>query len=133
MEEGMSLNSKFSRGRVVIGLSVILAVSLMSSAAFAQSDSNPKWDLFVGYQWLHPGGTVPAPFTDFNNPVGLKVPDMSPGFGSALTYNFDRHWGAEFDLVTTGETAITRRPDPSGRVSSGAPITQIISCTVWSA
>jgi len=94
----MSLNSKFSRGRVVIGLSVILAVSLMSSAAFAQSDSNPKWDLFVGYQWLHPGGTVPAPFTDFNNPVGLKVPDMSPGFGSALTYNFDRHWGAEFDF-----------------------------------
>ena len=53
---------------------------------------------FVGYQWLHPGGTVPAPFGDPANPTALKVPDMSKGFGSALTYNFDRHWGAEFDL-----------------------------------
>ena len=52
----------------------------------------------MGYQWLHPGGTVPSPFTDFNNPTGTKVPDMSPGFGSALTYNFDPHWGLEADF-----------------------------------
>ncbi|MGA7401551.1 MAG: hypothetical protein WCC99_20840 [Candidatus Sulfotelmatobacter sp.] len=90
--------SKSSRGRAVIGLLVVLAVSLISSAAFAQSDSNPKWDLFAGYQWLHPGGTVPAPFGDFNNPTGFNVPDMSAGFGAALTYNFDPHWGIEFDL-----------------------------------
>jgi len=90
--------SKFSKGRAVIGLLVVLAVSLISSAAFAQSDSNPKWDLFAGYQWLHPGGTVPAPFGDFNNPTGFNVPDMSAGFGAALTYNFDPHWGIEFDL-----------------------------------
>ncbi len=94
----MSLSAKFSKGRVVIGLLVVLVVSLMSSAAFAQSDSNPKWDLFVGYQWLHPGGTVPTAFGDFNNPTPFKIPDMSPGFGSALTYNFDPHWGMEFDL-----------------------------------
>jgi hypothetical protein len=98
MEERMSLCYKFSKSRVIIGLLVILAVSLISLPAFAQSDANPKWDLFVGYQWLHPGGTVPAPFTDFNNPGVYKVPDMSPGFGSALTYNFDKHFGAEFDF-----------------------------------
>ncbi len=83
---------------MVVGLLAILALSLISSSAFAQSDSNPKWDVFVGYQWLHPGGTVPTPFGDFNNPIGFKVPDMSKGFGSALTYNFDPHWGVEFDL-----------------------------------
>jgi outer membrane protein OmpA-like peptidoglycan-associated protein len=93
----MSLCSGFCRSRVVVGLLAILALSLVSSTAFAQSDSNPKWDVFVGYQWLHPGGTVPAPFGDFNNPVGYNVPDMS-GFGSALTYNLDRHWGLEADL-----------------------------------
>jgi outer membrane protein OmpA-like peptidoglycan-associated protein len=98
MEERMLPCSKFSKGRAVIGLLVILAVSLLSSAAFAQSDSNPKWDLFAGYQWLHPGGTVPTPFGDFNNPTGFNVPDMSAGFGAALTYNFDPHWGIEFDL-----------------------------------
>ncbi|MGA8270189.1 MAG: OmpA family protein [Candidatus Sulfotelmatobacter sp.] len=93
----MSLRSSFRKGRVVIGLLVLLAL-FMSSSAFAQSDSNPTWDLFVGYQWLHPGGTVPVPFGDFNNPTSQNVPDMAAGFGSALTYNFDPHWGAEFDF-----------------------------------
>ena len=94
----MSLRSELRKGHLVLGLLVVLAITLISSSALAQTDSNPKWDLFVGYQWLHPGGTVPTPFTDFNNPMGMKVPDMSPGFGSALTYNFDPHWGAEFDF-----------------------------------
>jgi outer membrane protein OmpA-like peptidoglycan-associated protein len=98
MEERMSLCSKFSKSRLLIGLLIILAVSLISFPAFAQSDSNPKWDLFVGYQWLHPGGTVPAPFGDFNNPGVFKVPDMAKGFGSSFTYNFDPHWGAEVDF-----------------------------------
>src|SRR6202167_932052 len=98
LEDGMSLCSGFSRGRVTVGLLAILALSLVSSTAFAQSDSNPKWDVFVGYQWLHPGGTVPTPFGDFNNPVGFNVPDMSRGFGTALTYNLDSHLGLEADL-----------------------------------
>jgi outer membrane protein OmpA-like peptidoglycan-associated protein len=98
MEERMSLCSKTRTSRAAIGLFVILAVSLIASSAFAQSDSNPKWDLFVGYQWVQPGGTVPAPFTDFNNPAAYKIPDMAKGFGSALTYNFDPHWGMEFDF-----------------------------------
>jgi hypothetical protein len=97
MEERMSLCSKFSKSRLLTGLLVVLA-SLISLPAFAQSDSNPKYDLFVGYQWLHPGGTVPTPFGDFNNPTGFNVPDMSAGFGSAFTYNFDPHWGAEADF-----------------------------------
>lgn len=79
-------------------LFVLVAMILCSGAAFAQSDYNPKYDLFVGYQWLHPGATVPAPFGDPNNPTPFKVPDMSPGFGTAFTYNFDPHWGAEFDF-----------------------------------
>ncbi|HZZ16027.1 MAG TPA: OmpA family protein [Candidatus Sulfotelmatobacter sp.] len=75
-----------------------ISLSVFSSPASAQSDSNPKWDLFVGYQWLHPGGTVPSPFGDPNNPTPFKIPDMAKGFGSAFTYNFDPHWGVEFDL-----------------------------------
>src|ERR1700677_3824222 len=95
MEERMLLCSKFSKGRSVIGLLVVFAVSLLSNAAFAQSDSNPKWDLFAGYQWLHPGGTVPAAFGDFFNPTPYKIPDMPRGFGTSLNYNFDPHWGVE--------------------------------------
>ena len=93
----MSTRSKL-KCRAGIGVLVVLAMSLLSSPARAQSDQNPKWDLFVGYQWLHPGGTVPTPFGDPANPTPFKIPDMSKGFGSALTFNFDPHWGLEFDL-----------------------------------
>lgn len=94
----MSVLSKAGKGHVIMGLLVVMAVVLISSSALAQSDSNPKYDIFVGYQWLHPNGTVPTPFGDPANPLPFKVPDMAKGFGSAFTYNFDSHWGAEFDL-----------------------------------
>jgi len=77
---------------------LIATLVLISASALAQSDSNPKYDVFVGYQFLHPGITVPGPFGDPNNPTSFTVPDMGKGFGLAFTYNFDPHWGAEFDL-----------------------------------
>jgi hypothetical protein len=94
----MSRCSKLQKGRVAVGLLIALAVTLISSPAFAQSDSNPKVDVFVGYQWLHPGATVPAPGGDPNNPSPISLADSSKGGGVALTYNFDPHWGAEFDV-----------------------------------
>ncbi len=94
----MSIRSKLRKGRVAVGLLIALTVTLISSPALAQSDSNPKYDLFVGYQYLHPGGTVPTPGGDPNNPTPYTVQDMTKGAGAAFTYNFDAHWGAEFDL-----------------------------------
>ena len=85
------------RGRVVAFTSALFCVALMSGSALGQSDSYPKWDLFAGYQWLHPGATVPVAGNP-GNPTPYKVPDMAPGFGTALTYNFDKNWGAEADF-----------------------------------
>jgi len=82
--------------RFVSALAVV-AVIFISSSAFAQKDENPKWDFFAGYQYLHPGETIPAPFTDPNNPSSFIVPDMARGFGGALAYNFDPHWALEGD------------------------------------
>src|SRR3981081_4509493 len=76
----------------------LLAFIVLSTSVVAQSDSNPKWDLFVGYQWMHPGGSVPTPFGDPNRPIPFTLPDMPKGFGSGFTYNFDPQWGLEFDL-----------------------------------
>jgi outer membrane protein OmpA-like peptidoglycan-associated protein len=76
-------------------LSALILVTLIATSSFAQGDYNPKWDAFIGYQYLHPGITVP--FGDPNNPISYKVPDMTPGLGGALTYNFNPHWGVEFD------------------------------------
>jgi outer membrane protein OmpA-like peptidoglycan-associated protein len=93
----MSVSGCLEKIRVIACLLVVLAIALVSIPASAQSDSNPKWDLFLGYQWLHPGGYVPQPFGDPNNPVAFKVPDMPAGFGGSLTYNFFPHLGLEFD------------------------------------
>jgi outer membrane protein OmpA-like peptidoglycan-associated protein len=93
----MSLGCNKHAGRTqVVGLFAILALVSLSSAAFAQSDSTPKWDLFAGYQWANPGADLPM--GDPSAPTIYKVPSMSKGFGLALTYNFDPHWGAEADF-----------------------------------
>lgn len=93
----MSSHSRISPA-LLSSLILMFAVVLISSSALAQSDSNPQWDLFLGYQWLHPGGTVPAALGNPAAPTPYRIPDMSTGFGAALTYNFDRHWGGEFDF-----------------------------------
>ncbi len=80
------------------GLCAVISVIGLCTPALAQSDTTPKYDVFVGYQWLHPGVTVPTPFGDPSNPTPFKVPDMAPGLGSAFTYNFDPHWGGEVDF-----------------------------------
>jgi outer membrane protein OmpA-like peptidoglycan-associated protein len=85
-----------------IVFTLTLLVLTMSFAALAQNDNPPKVDVFVGYQWLNPGGTVPvggfSPFVQQpNTPVPTKLPGMPIGWGSTGTYNFDRHWGLSLD------------------------------------
>ena len=61
---------------------IVAALALMSLAVFfptslrAQDDQSFKYDLFVGYQWLHPGGDAPIPGTQAN-PASAKIPDMA--------------------------------------------------------
>jgi hypothetical protein len=100
----MSVGFSLSKGRVIVGLLAVLAVSVVSYPAFAQSDSNPKFDAFAGYQWLNPGATVPAPGSDPNNPTPFKLPSMAKGIGGAFTFNFDKHWGLETDLGYNRDT-----------------------------
>jgi hypothetical protein len=77
---------------------LMLTVVLLSAVTLAQDVETPKYDIFVGYQWLHPGATVPAPFGDYNSPTKLNVPDMPKGFGTAFTYNFQKYFGLEGDF-----------------------------------
>jgi outer membrane protein OmpA-like peptidoglycan-associated protein len=79
------------------GLPAVIAVVMLSAFAFAQSDSTPKWDVFAGYQYTYPGGTVPL-IGNPNNPVAFKLPGLSKGGGAALTYNFARYAGLETDF-----------------------------------
>ncbi|HEY3974882.1 MAG TPA: OmpA family protein [Candidatus Sulfotelmatobacter sp.] len=85
------------------GISALIAIVAISTPAVAQSDSTPKWDVFAGYQYTDPGGTVPLG-PDPNNPTPFKLPGMAKGIGGAFTYNFDSHWGLETDAGYSRDT-----------------------------
>ena len=75
----------------------LLAVVAVSAALVAQEQETPKAEFFAGYQWLHPGATVPSPFQPPNAPVAQKMGDIPQGAGASFTYNFTPHWGLEAD------------------------------------
>ncbi len=74
---------------------LIFTLFFISAVSLGQEQPTPKIDVFVGYQWLNPGGTVPTFVA--NPPVGTPLPSMSKGIGGTLTYNFDRYMGLSFD------------------------------------
>lgn len=76
----------------------MLTVVLLSAVTLAQDVETPKYEIFAGYQWLHPGASVPAPFGNYNAPTKMTLPDMPTGFGTAFTYNFQKYFGMEGDF-----------------------------------
>lgn len=81
------------------------AVLFINSSARAQDESTPKYDIFLGYQWVHPGITVDAPNYTPTNPLTQRLPDMPKGGGGSITYNFTRHLGLEGDVgVSSGSS-----------------------------
>lgn len=86
-------------GRRVLlaALLLAMAVVMMWATAASAQDEAPKVDVFVGYQWLNPGGSAPLPFRSPNNPFAQRLPSIPQGFGAALAYNFDQHWALELD------------------------------------
>ncbi|HZP18109.1 MAG TPA: OmpA family protein [Terriglobales bacterium] len=102
----------------------ILLALLVPAGLTAQNESVPKADIFVGYQWAHPGANVPAPFSSPINPSVLQLPDLPKGFGASFTYNFDPHWGLEADLGHnwdrgTYETTVSAGPRLMFRIEDG--------------
>ena len=89
----MSFHCGFRSVRVLC--TCFLAVVLLSAVTLAQDVETPKYEIFIGYQWLHPGAGVPAPFGTPNAPTKLTPPDMPAGFGSAFTYHFTTYFVME--------------------------------------
>src|SRR5579884_1957408 len=71
-------------GRYWLPLAVVL---LLSTAVFAQEEVTPKVDIFGGYSWLNPGGSV----------GGVNLKGITKGFGVASTYNFNKYVGLTLD------------------------------------
>jgi hypothetical protein len=98
-EDDMSFHPGLRSRRVwCASFLLMLTVVLLSAVTLAQDVETPKYDIFLGYQWLHPGGAVPSPLGTFNAPIQYPLPDMGYGAGGAFTYNFKSFLGLEGDF-----------------------------------
>jgi hypothetical protein len=94
----MSLPAPLRPGRVVwIGFLLLVVMYVIPGLLLAQDENFPKADIFVGYQWLNPGGTVPTGRDQFGNPIGTKLPAIAQGVGAAFGYNFSKYMALEGD------------------------------------
>jgi outer membrane protein OmpA-like peptidoglycan-associated protein len=94
----MSLRQSTSNGRVF--LACLIFVTTFALLAHAQDETPPKADLFLGYQWLDPGGDAPsfAPGVGGGPVQTSRLPSFAHGFGAAVGYNFHPNVAAEADL-----------------------------------
>ena len=91
----MSLCSQAYRRSALVALMLAFVVVLFPSFMSAQDQAPPKVELFLGYQWLNPGGNVPQ---SVSNPVPFKLPSAPAGVGTSLSYNFTKYWALEGDF-----------------------------------
>jgi len=90
----MSRCSQTSRKYAYTAFTLAMVVALFPSLLSAQDEAPPKVEVFVGYQWLNPGGSVPQ---SPSNPVAFKLPSLPGGVGLSFAYNFTKYWALEGD------------------------------------
>ena len=125
----MSFFSRNDLGRGFRMLPAALAVlCLLGTPVAAQDRPAPKWELFGGYSFFHPGadvhGTLPLGLV----PLTSRLEPNPRGAGVSATYNFSRWFGLTLDASSNwgaGETTLARRIDDAGfsNISLGPKIT----------
>ncbi|MFB3916401.1 MAG: outer membrane beta-barrel protein [Terriglobales bacterium] len=94
----MRLREVFSRRVPVVLVGLVLAVTLLSSAAPAQEPA-PRIEINGNYSYLNPGGEVIGPPELRQQTFTVRdVPDMTTGWGAGLTYNFNKWFGLTADF-----------------------------------
>ena len=87
----------FNRRRgAAVALLFALVLVAVPALISAQEEKPPKVDLFLGYQWLHPGVTI-ANAPNQTPPSPFKLPDIAQGMGFAGAYNFTKYLALEAD------------------------------------
>jgi outer membrane protein OmpA-like peptidoglycan-associated protein len=92
------------------GLALILAITLVALSALmnAQDENPPKMELFIGYQWLNPGGNIPDGTDSSGNVIPFKLPSMKKGFGASFAYNFTKNLALEGDFGGNWGKGVTK-------------------------
>ncbi len=80
----MSLRESYRGG---VWCAIAVSLLLMSSAVLAQEAAPPKVDIFAGYSWMHPGGSIGP----------LDLDNLNKGWGVTPTFNFNKYAGLSVD------------------------------------
>ncbi len=125
----MSSQSKSHLGRVLAMLPAMIAVlCTFATLAAAQDQPAPKWELFGGYSFFHPGADVHGQLPGALFPLSSRLEANPRGIGVSATYNFNRWLGLTLDTSThwgSGETTVAKRIDDVGlsNLSLGPKVT----------
>src|SRR6202158_5462193 len=125
----MSSQLKSHPGRVMAMLPAMLAVlSMFATLAAAQDQPAPKWELYGGYSFFHPGADLHAQLPGALLPLSSRLEANPRGAGASLTYNFNRWFGWTLDTSThwgSGEATVPRRIDDAAfsNLSMGPKVT----------
>ncbi len=90
----MSSHSQNSCGRVALmRLAVVAVLCSVGTLAAAQDQPAPKWELFGGYSFFHPGADVHGTLPGGVLPLTSRLESNPRGLGAGVTYNFNRWFG----------------------------------------
>ena len=125
----MSSQSKSHPNRVLAMLLAVIAVPCtLATLAAAQDPPAPKWELYGGYSFFHPGADVHGLLPGGVLPVSSRLEPNPRGAGASITYDFNRWFGLTLDASThwgSGETGLNKRIDDAAfsNLSFGPKVT----------
>jgi hypothetical protein len=85
-------------GRIIRLCLFLTLLSILFSCVASAQQTPPKFDIFAGYQWLDPGGSVPGGPDGNGGVLPFKLPSMGKGGGLAFGYNFHPNFALEGDI-----------------------------------
>jgi outer membrane protein OmpA-like peptidoglycan-associated protein len=111
----MSSQSKSHPRRILAIIAATFAVLCsFATIAQAQDEPAPKWELFGGYSFFHPGADVHGQLPRALLPLSSRLEANPRGVGLSATYDFNRWFGLTLDASThwgSGESTLFNRID----------------------
>src|ERR1700674_1202520 len=125
----MLSKSKSFSARILAMLTAVMAIMFaFATIAAAQEPPPPKWELFGGYSFFHPGADVHGELPGALLPLSSRLESNPRGAGAGLTYDFNRWFGLTLDTSThwgSGEAGLQKRIDDAAfsNLSFGPKVT----------
>jgi outer membrane protein OmpA-like peptidoglycan-associated protein len=107
---------------------MIAVLFMFATLAAAQDQPAPKWELYGGYSFFHPGADVHGQLPGALQPLSSRLESNPRGAGASLTYNFNGWFGLTLDTSThwgSGEAGLPKRIDDAAfsNLSFGPKVT----------